>query len=55
MAVVIEAGVHSDSDLAFQEFMIMPTGFSRFSDAVRAGVETYQMLKQLLIEYFLMR
>ncbi|MFH0851403.1 MAG: phosphopyruvate hydratase [Candidatus Peregrinibacteria bacterium] len=48
MAVVIEAGVHSDAGLAFQEFMIMPTGFGHFSDALRAGVETYHMLKKLL-------
>ncbi len=48
MAVVIEAGSHSDAGLAFQEFMIMPTGFDRFSDALRAGVETYHMLKKIL-------
>ncbi len=48
MAVVIEAGVHSDAGLAFQEFMIMPTGFKKFSEAVRAGVETYHMLKKIL-------
>jgi len=48
MAVVIEAGSHSDAGLAFQEFMIMPTGFDHFSDALRAGVETYHMLKKLL-------
>lgn len=48
MAVVIEAGSHSDAGLAFQEFMIMPVGFDRFSDAVRAGAETYHTLKKLL-------
>ncbi len=48
MAVIIEAGAHSDAGLAFQEFMIMPTGFDCFSDAVRAGVETYHALKKLL-------
>lgn len=48
MAVIIEAGAHSDAGLAFQEFMILPTGFTSFSDAVRAGVETYHMLKKLL-------
>lgn len=48
MAVIIEAGSHSDAGLAFQEFMIMPTGFDKFSDAVRAGVETYHALKKLL-------
>ena len=48
MAVIIEAGAHSDAGLAFQEFMIMPTGFDTFSEAVRAGVETYHALKKLL-------
>lgn len=48
MAVVIEAGQHSDAGLAFQEFMILPTGFHTFSEALRAGVETYQTLKKLL-------
>jgi enolase len=48
MAVVIEAGAHSDSGLAFQEFMVMPTGFTNFSEALRAGVETYHTLKKIL-------
>lgn len=48
MAVLIEAGRHSDAGLAFQEFMIMPTGFTRFSEALRAGVETFHTLKKIL-------
>ncbi len=45
---VINGGVHADSGLKFQEFMIVPWGFARFSEALRAGAETFHALKAIL-------
>lgn len=45
---VINGGKHADSGLSFQECMIVPTGFSRFSDALRAGDEVFHHLAKLL-------
>lgn len=46
---IINGGAHADNNLDFQEFMIVPYGFGSFSDAIRAGVETFHYLKSLLI------
>ncbi len=48
MMNVINGGVHADNPLDMQEFMLMPAGFERFSDALRAGVETFHALKARL-------
>ncbi len=48
MLNVINGGSHADNSVDFQEYMIMPTGFDNFSDALRASVETYHALKKLL-------
>jgi len=45
---VINGGTHADNNLDIQEFMIVPAGFERFEDALRAGVETFHHLKKLL-------
>jgi len=45
---VLNGGSHADNGLEVQEFMIVPLGFLRFSDALRAGVETFHALKSLL-------
>jgi enolase len=45
---VINGGAHADNNLDVQEFMIAPVGASRFSDALRMGVETFHALKKLL-------
>jgi enolase len=50
MLNVINGGSHADNSVDFQEYMIMPTGFDNFSDALRASVETYHSLKKLLAE-----
>lgn len=47
---VINGGSHADNNLDFQEFMLVPHGFSSFSDALRAGVETFHILKKILSE-----
>lgn len=48
MANVINGGAHSDAPIDFQEFMIVPKGFSTFSDALRAITETFHALKGVL-------
>lgn len=50
MMNVLNGGVHADNNLDLQEFMIMPVGFARFSEALRAGVEVFHCLKQVLKE-----
>lgn len=48
MMNVINGGRHADSNLDFQEFMIVPRGAPDFAEALRYGVETFQALKALL-------
>ncbi len=50
MMNIINGGAHANNGLDFQECMIMPIGFSTFSDALRAGVEIFQSLKKILSE-----
>ncbi|WP_096025374.1 phosphopyruvate hydratase [Campylobacter lanienae] len=45
---IINGGAHANNSVDFQEFMIMPFGFNKFSDALRAVAEIYQTLKKLL-------
>ncbi len=45
---IINGGAHADNNLDFQEFMIVPHGFSTFREALRAGVETFHALKSIL-------
>jgi enolase len=48
MMNVVNGGKHADSGLECQEFMIFPVGAATFSDALRAGAETFHTLKKLL-------
>ena len=47
---VLNGGAHADNSVDIQEFMLVPHGFERFSEALRAGVETYHALKGVLKE-----
>lgn len=47
---VINGGAHADNDLDFQEFMIVPVCGGSFKEALRAGVETFHVLKSVLKE-----
>src|SRR5690606_20976112 len=38
---IISGGAHADNGLDVQEFMIVPHGFDTFSEALRAGAETF--------------
>ena len=48
MMNIINGGSHSDSPIAFQEFMIMPVSADNFSDAMKMGSEIFHSLKKVL-------
>jgi enolase len=48
MLNVLNGGAHADNSVDIQEFMIVPVGFESFSEALRAGVEVYHVLKGVL-------
>ena len=48
MMNILNGGAHADTNVDFQEFMVMPVGLPTFSDALRAGVETFHALRSLL-------
>ncbi len=48
MMNVINGGAHADSSVDCQEFMIVPYGAEKFSEALRMGVEVFHTLKKVL-------
>ena len=48
MMNILNGGSHADNLIDIQEFMIMPIGFNKFSDALKSGVEIFHHLKSLL-------
>ncbi|MFQ5991430.1 MAG: phosphopyruvate hydratase [Nitrospiraceae bacterium] len=48
MMNIINGGAHADNRLDLQEFMIMPVGAARFSEALRMSTEVFHALKALL-------
>ncbi|HEY6412084.1 MAG TPA: phosphopyruvate hydratase [Edaphobacter sp.] len=48
MMNILNGGSHADSNVDFQEFMVMPVGAETFSDALRWGTETFHTLKGVL-------
>jgi enolase len=48
MMNVINGGAHADNSVDLQEFMIVPLGACKFSEALRMGVETFHNLKNVL-------
>jgi enolase len=48
MMNILNGGAHADSNVDFQEFMVMPVGAERFGDALRWGVEIFHTLKGVL-------
>ena len=48
MMNILNGGQHADNAVDVQEFMVMPLGFDRFSDAVQAGCEIFHNLKKVL-------
>jgi enolase len=48
MMNIVNGGEHADNSVDVQEFMVMPLGFQRFSDALRCGCEIFHHLKKVL-------
>ena len=48
MMNIINGGSHSDSPIAFQEFMIRPVGATSFREGLRMGAEVFHSLKKVL-------
>jgi len=45
---ILNGGAHAANNVDLQEFMIAPVGFDSFPEALRAGVEVFHSLKQVL-------
>jgi len=48
MMNIINGGKHAENSADIQEFMVVPTGFKSFKDALRAGTEIFHSLKNIL-------
>ncbi|MFY9620928.1 MAG: phosphopyruvate hydratase [Pyrinomonadaceae bacterium] len=48
MMNIINGGAHADNNVDFQEFMIVPVGVDRFTEALRTGAEIFHTLKSVL-------
>ncbi len=48
MLNILNGGQHADSNVDFQEFMILPVGFDTFSEALQAGCEVFHTLRKVL-------
>ena len=48
MLNIINGGEHANNSVDFQEYMIMPVGFDRFSEGLRASSEVYHHLKKII-------
>jgi len=48
MMNILNGGSHADNKIDIQEFMIMPVGAEKFSEALRMGTEVFHNLKSVL-------
>jgi enolase 1/2/3 len=48
MMNILNGGVHADSSVDFQEFMVMPVGAPNFAEALRTGAEIFHALRSIL-------
>jgi enolase len=48
MMNIINGGAHADNSVDLQEFMVVPFGAAKFSEALRMGVEVFHTLKKVL-------
>jgi enolase len=48
MMNILNGGAHADTNVDFQEFMVMPIGVASFSEALRAGAEIFHALRGIL-------
>ena len=47
MMNILNGGAHADNNVDIQEFMVMPFGATRFSEALRMGTEVFHALKSV--------
>ncbi|MDD2630618.1 MAG: enolase, partial [Limnochordia bacterium] len=50
MMNILNGGEHADNNVDIQEFMVMPVGAKRFSEALRMGAEVFHSLRSVLKE-----
>jgi enolase len=48
MLNILNGGAHADSNVDFQEFMVLPVGASSFREALQMGVDVFHQLKAVL-------
>lgn len=48
MLNILNGGQHADSNVDFQEFMVLPVAFDSFAEALRCGCEIFHALKSVL-------
>jgi len=48
MLNIINGGEHANNSVDFQEYMVMPVGFDRFDEGLRACAEVYHTLKKVI-------
>ena len=48
MMNILNGGAHADSNVDFQEFMVMPLGMPSFAEALRAGAQIFHTLRSIL-------
>ncbi len=48
MMNILNGGQHADSNVDFQEFMVLPVGAANFGEAMQWGCEVYHALKKVL-------
>ena len=48
MMNILNGGAHADSNVDFQEFMVLPVGAASFGDGLRVGVEVFHALRAIL-------
>ncbi len=48
MMNILNGGAHADSNVDFQEFMVVPAGLPSFGEGLRAGTEIFHALRSIL-------
>ncbi len=50
MMNILNGGAHATNTVDFQEYMIVPVGAQKFSEALRMGTEVFHALKKVLVK-----
>ncbi len=52
MMNILNGGKHAGNDISFQEFMVLPSGFRNYGEALQAGSEIYHALGKMLSQKY---